>query len=568
MMDAADLVVAYLEQIGVEYVFGVPGGGIEPLYNALARSARRGGPRPVVARHETGAAFMADGYARETGRIGVCCATSGPGSTNLITGVACAYENEIPLLVISGQPALHLLGRGAMQESAGSGTGIDTVAMFRSCTRYSALVSHPDQLESQLVSALLSAHQPAPGPVHLSIPLDVQRSQMACTPAYDLARLLLPPSAVDDVSVRALRAQLEQAHRVVILIGSGCGEAIDAILDLAETIGAVFVVTPDAKGLVSPGHPLYRGVFGFAGHQSAVAAMNDNHVDLILAAGSCMGEFNSNGWCQSLLNSRLVHIDSCEAHLSRSPMARLHVRGRICSVFERLLDLMRRDGGRALAAAALKPAEIPVADPDKRALDAAPIKPQYLMRELGERCPSDTRFLADTGNSIAWAIHHLDPHDYRHSLGGWLRVTMNFAPMGWAIGGAVGTALANPAAPVVCITGDGSLLMNGQEMTVALTEKLTVVFVILNDAALGMVKHGQRLAGAEQVGFELPPVDFRLLAESMGIPGHVIRTAGDLDGLDLDAILRHPGPTVLDVRIDPEEVPPMGLRLKILGTAK
>jgi acetolactate synthase-1/2/3 large subunit len=138
--------------------------------------------------------------------------------------------------------------------------------------------------------------------------------------------------------------------------------------------------------------------------------------------------------------------------------------------------------------------------------------------------------------------------------------------MGWAIGGAVGTALANPAVPVVCITGDGSVLMNGQEMTVALTEKLTVLFVILNDAALGMVKHGQRMAGAEQIGVDLPPVDFRLLAESMGIPGHVIRTAEDFENLNLDAILRHPGPTVLDVRIDKEEAPPMGLRIQILGS--
>ena len=149
-----------------------------------------------------------------------------------------------------------------------------------------------------------------------------------------------------------------------------------------------------------------------------------------------------------------------------------------------------------------------------------------------------------------------------------MRVTMNFAPMGWAIGGAVGTALGNRAVPVVCITGDGSLLMNGQEMTVALTEKLSVVFVILNDSALGMVKHGQRLAGAEPVGFELPVVDFRLLAESMGIPGHVIRTSEDFDSLDLDAILRHPGPTVLDVRVDREEAPPMELRLRTLGSAR
>lgn len=564
MMDAADLVVAYLEQIGVEFVFGVPGGAIEPLYNALARSARRGGPRPVVARHESGAAFMADGYARETGRIGVCCATSGPGATNLITGVACAYENEIPMLVITAQPSLHLLGRGALQES--SGAGFDTVAMFRLCTRYSALISHPEQMETQLVSALLSAYQPTPGPVHLSIPMDVHRSPMKSGPAYNLAHLLKPLSAVDDAAVRELQTQLAQARRVVILIGHGCGEAIDLVIELVERMGGVFVVTPDAKGFVSPRHPLYRGVFGFAGHRTAVAAMEDKSVDLILVAGSNLSEWTSNGWSEAVLNNRLVHIDSCEAHLARSPMARLHVRGGIRPVFERLLRTLRRDGTKEIAVGEkLRFKKISVDDPSKSASIDAPIKPQYLMRELGWRSPPDTRFLTDTGNSTIWAIHHLSMHDHQPSIGGWLRVTMNFAPMGWAIGGAVGTALANRAAPVVCITGDGSLLMNGQEMTVALTEKLTILFVILNDAALGMVKHGQRMAGAEQIGFELPAVDFRLLAESMGIPGHVIHTAQDFENLDLDAILRHPGPAVLDVRVDRGETPPMELRLRMLG---
>jgi acetolactate synthase-1/2/3 large subunit len=561
--EAADLLVAYLEQIGVEYVFGVPGGAIEPLYNALARSARRGGPRPVVARHETGAAFMADGYARETGRIGVCCATSGPGSTNLITGVACAHENDIPLLVVTGQPPLRWLGRGALQES--SGAGIDTVSMFRACARYSALVAHPDQLEHRLVSALLCAHQSPPGPVHLSIPVDVQRAPMRSTPAYDLAHLLPPPSPVDEVAVGVLHGQLKRARRTVILIGGGCGEAVDLIVELAERIAAIFVTTPDGKGFVDPRHPLYRGVFGFAGHRLAEAAMGDRHVDLILAVGTSLGEWTSNGWSESLLNDRLVHIDACESHLLRSPMARLHVRGRIRSVFERLLAWMRREDAKA---AARQPARVAADDPAAPGSNAAPVKPQYLMRELGRRSPPDTRFLADSGNSVAWAIHYLDLNDHRPSAGGWLRVTMNFAPMGWAIGGAVGTALANRAAPVVCLTGDGSLLMNGQEMSVAQAEKLAVVFVILNDGALGMVKHGQRLAGAEPVGFELPAVDFRLLAESMGIPAHVIRSAEDLDRLDLEAILHNPGPTVLDVRIDREEVPPMDLRLKALGTAK
>src|SRR5574340_828670 len=565
-MEAVDLLVAYLEQIGIEYVFGVPGGAIEPLYNALARSVRRGGPRPVVARHETGAAFMADGYARETGKIGVCCATSGPGATNLITGVACAYENEIPMLVITAQPSLHLLGRGAMQESAGMGGGIDTVAMFRSCTRYSTLISHPDQLERQLTTAMLSAYHPTPGPVHLSIPVDVQRSLTNRGPAFNLAHLLKPLSAVDDAAVRELQAQLAQAQRVVVLIGSGCGEAIDLVIELAERVGAAFVVTPDAKGFISPRHPSYLGVFGFAGHSSAFAAMEDESVDLILAVGTDIGEFTSNGWDDLLLNDRLVHIDSCETHLTRSPMARLHVRGRIRPVFERLLRTLRRDGPAEISVGEKRRfRKISIDDPFKSALVGAPIKPQYLMRELGWRSPPDTRFLVDTGTSVAWATHHLGMHDQQPSAGGWMRVTMNFASMGWAIGGAVGTALANRAVPVVCITGDGSMLMNGQEMTVALTEKLRGLIVILNDAALGMVKHGQRLAGAEQVGVELPVVDFRMLAEAMGIPGHVIRTAEDFESLDLDAILRHPGPTVLDVRIDKEEVPPMGLRIKILG---
>ncbi|HEX5802524.1 MAG TPA: thiamine pyrophosphate-dependent enzyme, partial [Azospira sp.] len=147
-------------------------------------------------------------------------------------------------------------------------------------------------------------------------------------------------------------------------------------------------------------------------------------------------------------------------------------------------------------------------------------------------------------------------------------VLMDFAPMGWAIGAAIGVARGNPSCPVVCITGDGSYLMNGQEISVAAAERLTVVFVILNDGALGMVKHGQRLAGAEPTAFQLPAIDYRLQAESMGIPGHVIRSPEDFEALDMAAIVARPGPTLLDVRIDGEEVPPMNLRMKTLGTAQ
>jgi acetolactate synthase-1/2/3 large subunit len=591
-LEVADLLVAYLEQIGIEYVFGVPGGAIEPLYNALARSARRGGVRHILARHETGAAFMADGYARETGKLGVCCATSGPGATNLITGVACAYDNNVPLLVITGQPALPAFGKYPLQES--SCTGVNVLGMFRHCTRYNSLVSHPDQFEAKLFAALQRATRSSRGPVHLSVPVDVFRTQVAQrVPSYDLHSLLSPASLVDQGAIDVLSRMLAEARNVVLLIGGGCGEAIGSILQFVALKGARLVTTPDGKGLVSPHHPLFRGVFGFGGHALAEATLRDESVDLILAIGTSMGEWNSGGWSDSLLNERLVHIDESEDHLSRTPMARFHIRGRILSTFHRLIECLhdadyqlnpeveRRRSEREVKWRADNPVRM-LDDTDKYESNATPIKPQRLMRELGKLFPASTRFLADTGNSVSWATQYLHANDRRvaereldgerkyssgrrESFGGWLRVTMNFAPMGWAIGGAIGTAAANPDSPVVCITGDGSMLMNGQEISVAVAERQTVIFVVLNDRALGMVKHGQRLARAEQIGCDLPPTDFAALARAMGAEGYTIRSPDDMAALDIDAVCARKGPTLLDVLIDADEVPPMNVRMRVLA---
>jgi acetolactate synthase-1/2/3 large subunit len=208
------------------------------------------------------------------------------------------------------------------------------------------------------------------------------------------------------------------------------------------------------------------------------------------------------------------------------------------------------------------------------------------MRELGLLFPPTTRYLADTGNSASWSIHYLQPANNRRlgerrlsgaarkislglrkTEGGWLRVMMNFASMGWAIGGAVGTAAANSDVPVVCICGDGAVLMNGQEISVAVAEKLSVIFVVLNDQSLGMVKHGQRLAGVEQIGCDLPPTDFAALARALGAEGITIRSPGELSTLDVASMLARNGPTLLDVFIDPEEVPPMSVRMRVLGKA-
>mgnify|MGYP001359716469 CR=1 FL=1 len=201
--------------------------------------------------------------------------------------------------------------------------------------------------------------------------------------------------------------------------------------------------------------------------------------------------------------------------------------------------------------------------------DSVPIKPQRLMHELPRLFPPNTYYLADSGASLSWAIHYLHPYDrrmagQRDGKGGLFHAVTEFASMGWAIGSAVGSALARPGDPVVCIVGDGSMLMSGQEITVAIQEKLPVIFVVLNDSALGMVKHGQRMTGAEAIGTALPVVNFAAFARAMGANGHVIESPADVLALDGKAIATHPGPTLLDVRIDADESPPIGFRTSFL----
>lgn len=573
-LELGDLLVLYLEMLGVEYVFGIPGGAIEPLYNALARSARRGGPRPVVARHETGAAFMADGYHKTTGRLGVVCATTGPGATNLITGVASAHANNIPLLVITAQTALPTFGKGAFQESSSSAT--DTVAMFEHCTRYNTLVSHVEQFERKLITAIMRAFQSPQGPVHLSIPLDILRCAIDVKgPSVNICELLAQGPVFDESATAQLADRLIASDKPVFLIGEGAEPGIDAILKTATALKATIVSTPQAKGLVSAYHPLYRGVFGFAGHSSAEQALLDPEVDLVVAIGSGLGEWATNGWDSNLLNTRkLVHVDSIEENMTRSPMAQLHVRGDARAVFERILQEMETKAGITSSGAELLSLRLHVSmdEEDRFYDDSEPMKPQRLMGLLTELFPPNTRYLADTGNSFAWAIHYLHPGQaYTPRLsrirGSLFRSSVEFGSMGWAIGASVGTALGSSTSPVVCITGDGSLLMSGQEISTAVQEQLSAIFVVLNDSAYGMVKHGQRLAGAESVANELPYVDFAAYARALGAEGHVIHSAVDLLALDIDEICSRRGPTVLDVRVDPEQVPPIRSRMKVLGAS-
>ncbi|RZV60140.1 MAG: thiamine pyrophosphate-binding protein [Pseudomonadales bacterium] len=595
----ADLIIDYLSQIEVEYVFGIPGGAIEGLFDALARRSRGEvpessmhlqralerksaraltGPSLVVTRHESGAAFMADGYARETGKLGVCCSTTGPGATNLLTGVANAYVDRVPMLVLTPQTALPSFGQRGFQES--SSDLVDVVSMFAHCTRYSSLVSHPEQLEGKLCTALSTAFRRPRGPVHLSIPADILSLPVRSAAAqFNVATLLREPVAVDDASYQALLNAVEatriKGRRIVIFMGEDCGEAAEEILRFADIVDAKVVSSPTGKRWISAGHPRYFGVFGFAGHDSARQALTHESVELVLAVGTSFGELDTAGWdSQALLNDRLVHIASSVSTFDRSPMAYLHVYGNLRALFTQLVGNLdsRFFAYRSRPPVAapelvlmdvLLPSNIQLSEPEKCFSEELPIKPQRLMRELVALAPDDARFVIDTGNAWSWATHYMHLNTARR-----FHIAMGFGCMGWAIGASIGTALADKNRAVVCVTGDGSYLMSSQELTVAVEQQLPLCFIVLNDSALGMVKHGQLLNQAEPIGAKLPAVDFSAMANAQGARGFRIQCWQDLQDLDLPKLINSGGPLLLDVIIDGEEIPPMQSRTEVLRAAK
>ena len=573
MTENGDLILNYLQRWGVEYVFGVPGGSIEPFYNALARSERNNGVKSIIARHETGAAFMAEGYARETGKIGVCCATAGPGATNLLTGVACAYADSIPLLVISAQTSIEKFGRGALQD--GSCTGVNTVEIFNHCTRFNTLISHSAQLEPKLLQAMSYARSNSPGPVHLSVPLDVMREQVEDVHLQGNMRAFINHEVVpSQEAMQLVLKELATKEKVTVVLGEGAAGAINTLIALIESRHWLFVTTPRAKGLVNNFHPSYRGVFGFAGHESARIALQPENAERVVVIGTALDEVSTSGWDGSaIMSNRLIHLSNNPEHLSRSYMAKLCILGSLELMLKPFVELLASNKARKKWLIQQDeyglPANLLIQNPEKCLLQAGKVKPQALMTYLSDVCPDDTRVLFDSGNSFLWGIHYWNCRrptgfDAKKTL---FHIGIGFASMGWAIGAAIGVAAGAQGKPVVCITGDGSMLMSGQEITVALQHNLNVLFVVLNDSSLGMVRHGQKLSGGESIGHELPSINFALMAQAMGLKSYRIESMDDLMALNMALLVSQNKPCLLDVVIDRDEVPPMGARMKVLTGA-
>lgn len=543
----ADQLVTLLADHGIDTYFGVPGGAIEPLYDAVARARDRGEARVIPMRSEAGAAFAADGYYRETGRLAACLVTTGPGIANLLTATMSAHADRVPAVLLTPQVALHKEGRGALQDS--SPDGHDLPRALAACTRYSSVVSHPEQLPHKLAHALALARRAPSGPVHLSLPSDILRA-----PARDTGAAFgtwSPPSPIDRGALAELEARVLAAELPVFYVGDDAGPIAAELLALVEALDTRIVSSPAGKRWLGHHEPRYEGVLGFSGHESAVRAIE--RADLIVALGATFDELSTNAW--TIFPSE-VPVYSVAEHAEfayRVPRARPVIASPAAAIAALL--------ARAPALLAVAPVD-PASGVRERPLDdgAGPVQPTALMRWLSDVVAEDVVIHVDAGNGFSWSTCHLTrrrPDTYR--------VAMGLSTMCWAISAVIGACVGRRRR-ALCVTGDGSMLMSSLELTVAVGEQLPVTYVVLNDSGLGMVRHGQRLAGAEDIAHEIAPVRFDELARACGAQGFRVETLAELRALER-CWLRDDagGPCVIDVCIDREAVPPMAERVRGLA---
>jgi acetolactate synthase-1/2/3 large subunit len=543
----ADRVVEDLAAFGVTKYFGVPGGAIEPLFNALARKERMGLVEVIPMRSEAAAAFAADGYFRATGRLAACTATTGPGTSNLLTAVMAAHADRIPMVVLTPQVALKKQGRGALQDS--SSDGYDLPRMLDECTRYSTTVTNAEQWPHKLSRALARAQGGQMGPVHLSLPSDILSGAppAAATRPFTMTR---PAQPVDERGVEEIVRAMNNALRPVLYVGDDAGERAHALLDIATRVGGRVVASPGGKRWIGHVHPAYSGVIGFSGHVSARDAVLS--ADLIVAFGATFDELSTSAW-SVLPDVPVFAVDRHAEHAYRIAGAQAVVAD-TGSVVEALWN------GVPVRVSAIDWDRLSSRPSGFRELSGGPVHPSELMQWLGRTLPADVVVHIDAGNGFSWSTRDLDrpsPDTYR--------VAMGLSTMCWAISATIGAAVGRQRR-TVCIAGDGAMLMSSLELTVAVERHLPVTYVVLNDAGLGMVRHGQALSGAESIAHEIPTVNFDELARACGAAGVRVNTQRDLRDIPPRFLSDdRAGPCVIDVRIDRVAVPPIGDR--VMGLA-
>ena len=529
-MNGAQLLVRALEAQGVRTVFGYPGGAILPFYDALHGSRLR----HVLVRHEQGAAIAADGFARGTGEVGVCVATSGPGATNLVTGIANAYLDSVPMLALTGQVPTTVMGTDAFQE-------VDVLGITMPIVKHSYLASDAADLPRILHEAMRIARSGRPGPVLGDLPKDV----LTATPPHPRP-FALPPeeSQVPDAGdLDAALALLRAAQRPLIYAGGGVriGKAVAELRAFARASRMPSVMTLQALGAI-PGHdPLAMGMLGMHGLKAANLAVQQ--CDLLLVAGARFDDRVTGVLARFAPKAKVIHLDVDPAEVGKLRRPDVAVIGELRQSLAALTG--EAFGGERWRRACRASKRAHAWNYD---MPGEGVYAPRMLRDLAAAAPSDTIVACDVGQHQMWVAQHYPfGHPTQHLTSGGL------GTMGFGLPAAIGAQFACPDRTVVNVSGDGSFMMNVQELATIRRYGLPIKMVVIDNQCLGMVRQWQELfldGRYSEVDLSDNP-DFTRVAESFGIPAFRLDRAADTPAA-IERLLRSPGPLLAHVVIDRE----------------
>jgi acetolactate synthase-1/2/3 large subunit len=551
LMSGARILLECLVREDVHCIFGYPGGVTLPLYDAMYDHPIK----HVLVRHEQNACFAAEGYARSTGRVGVCCATSGPGATNLVTGLVDAMMDSIPVVAITGQVSSKLMGSDAFQEA-------DTFGITRSCTKHNFLVKNIAELPQAIHEAFYIAASGRPGPVLVDVTKDVLVGQAHYSP---VSSIHLPGYKVymegHTGQIRRAAQMMWEAERPFIYAGGGiiAAEASDELQELAETLGAPTVTTLMGLGAMPAAHPNFVSMPGM--HGSYAANMGMTHTDLLIALGVRFDDRVTGRLAAFAPHAKVIHVDIDPAEIGKNRNADLPIVGDVKRVLKKLnVCLKELKAAQGAQNAAKRDSwrnqirEWKNEHPLTPEISTTEIKPQHLMREIDRLSGGKAIVTSDVGQHQMWAAQFVrfdEPRLWINSGG--------LGSMGFGLPAAIGAQFARPDKLVFSIVGDGGFQMSIPELATIANHALPIKIVIMNNGYLGMVRQWQELFynnRLSQVQLDSFP-DAEKLAGAYGFKGRTIDKPGDLVSA-LEEAVREPGPYLLNVQVSPfENVYPM-----------
>ncbi|MFQ2150167.1 acetolactate synthase 2 catalytic subunit [Aeromonas jandaei] len=528
-MNGAQFLVQALKKQGVTQVFGYPGGAIMPVYDALYD----GGLAHQLCRHEQGAAMAAVGYARASGQVGVCIATSGPGATNLVTGLAEALLDSVPLVAISGQVPCSAIGTDAFQE-------VDVLGMSLSCTKHSFMVTDAADLGRVLAEAFAIASEGRPGPVLIDLPKDVQ---LAAVPTQSPLFAVEEPEVLNPSDLAAARTLLAAAERPVLYVGGGVGmaNAEQQLRDFAAATGMPAVTTLKGIGALDPDSPVYLGMLGMHGTKAANYAVQQ--CDLLVVVGARFDDRVTGKLEEFAPEAKVIHLDVDAAEFGKRRAAEVGITTDLKLVLPRLAMPLSIDPWREHCAAMAREYAFRYDHPGHAIYAPA------LLKQLSARLPESSVVACDVGQHQMWVAQHMrftSPRNHLSSAG--------LGTMGFGLPAAIGAKMSRPEDEVVLVSGDGSFMMNVQELGTIRRAQLKVKMVLLDNQRLGMVRQWQELffdgRYSETILSDNP--DFVALAAAFGIPGETITCKEQIAGA-LDRLLASESAYLLHVAISEEE---------------